>query len=601
MIEEPQVKIRIQRWIVFLVLAGALLLLASVPSFPQVSGFLGRMEPDGSFDSLTRPVFEKLVLLLRSLGGFQFTLAVLLALLRKYSLPRLVRLSQHTRPIHMGEDLQQLWHSIYSDPSDRTFLLAVALIALLAALVRLIQLRRPVDYDEAYTYVYFASRPLRYIVTDYSGPNNHIFHTILVRASTQMFGNSLATLRLPAFLAGVFLIPAGYLAGKSLYNRWSGLLAAAGLALWPMLVDYSVNARGYTLVCLFACLGIWLAAELTRRNNFTAWLLLACSCSLGMYSIPTFLYPFGVIFLYLFLSALAGDSGGITKIDFLWRWCLWGSATVLSTLLLYSPVLILGTGLNSIINNEFVQPIPLSLLREGVLSRFSKVWSEWMNGIPAWLIVITGVGFFLSILLHSRMTDRRIPLPLPALLWIALAILIQRVVPLARVWLFLLAFYLIWSAAGVVMAARLLTARIRIPAIVSPVAAGMLVISVLSVYISILNHPRTDQSDPGIDYSAATYLEAHLTDQDTVLAVAPGSIRVGYYLLQKDIPYSRFYDRARPVSISQGYILVIERSKYATPESILTFHHLEKEITPEEFTLVFKQKRMAIYRFENQP
>ena len=53
----------------------------------------------------------------------------------------------------------------------------------------------------------FASLPLVDIFTSYHLPNNHILHTLCVRAATNVLGDAEWSLRLPALLAGVLAVP----------------------------------------------------------------------------------------------------------------------------------------------------------------------------------------------------------------------------------------------------------------------------------------------------------------------------------------------------------------------------------------------------------
>jgi hypothetical protein len=575
---------------------AAVLLIVSLLSFDTVISMLSRLEADGRFDSLTRVEFSQLSVGLRLAALVLVILAGLIFAFRGRLLPAVLRLRALRSTRSIRADLAALGRSIYSGREDLIPTIGVLLVTTAALLVRLIQLQRAVGYDEAYTFIHFASRPVRYIITDYSGPNNHIFHSLLVHWATALFGNQLWTLRLPAYIAGVLTIPAGYLAAKSLYDRWTGLLAAVGLTLAPMLIDYSVNSRGYTLVCLFSCLGLWLAAEIHRRSSFTAWLLLCLTCVLGMYSIPTFLYPFGILFLWLFASALMGESGGLDRKAFLGRWFAWGMLSGLLTLILYLPVILLGTGWHSLAGNEFVQPVSWSQLGPSVLGRIPRVWEEWMLGVPRWIVLAGVIGFGASLLFHwYRKPGHRVPVALAAVLWIAAAIMIQRVVPLARVWMFLLAFYILWSAAGWVMLIRLAVGERKMPAWAPAVCMLALVIVCLIGCKADWDNPEFHQPDKGFDYGAARYIADHLTDQDAILAVSPGSIRVGYYLYQMGIPFSRLYDRARPGEVSRGYIVVIDKSKYPTPQSILEFHHLSDAFAAATPELVFEQKRMQVY------
>ena len=58
-------------------------------------------------------------------------------------------------------------------------------------------------FDEAFTFLRFASQPLLEGLTTYAEPNNHLFHTLLVHISTSLFGDQPWAIRLPALLAGV--------------------------------------------------------------------------------------------------------------------------------------------------------------------------------------------------------------------------------------------------------------------------------------------------------------------------------------------------------------------------------------------------------------
>ena len=121
--------------------------------------------------------------------------------------------------------------------------------------------------DEAMSFIEFASKPLALGVSYYPAPNNHLFHTVLEHLSFVIFGEHEWALRLPAFLAGVLLIPAAYITARIHYGRNSGLIAATLVAVSSTLILYSTNARGYTLVCLFFLLLLSAAGFLVKTNT----------------------------------------------------------------------------------------------------------------------------------------------------------------------------------------------------------------------------------------------------------------------------------------------------------------------------------------------
>jgi len=76
----------------------------------------------------------------------------------------------------------------------------------------------------------------------------------LAWAWTQLTGTGEAGLRSLSALAGVATVPVAYLLGAELRGRRAGLLAAALVAVNPMLLWYSQEARGYALLVLLTAL-----------------------------------------------------------------------------------------------------------------------------------------------------------------------------------------------------------------------------------------------------------------------------------------------------------------------------------------------------------
>lgn len=65
---------------------------------------------------------------------------------------------------------------------------------------------------------------------------------------------SLAAMRSISVVAGVLSVALMYALGRLAFGRWGGMLAAALLAIWSMHVDYSQEARAYSLLFLFTLL-----------------------------------------------------------------------------------------------------------------------------------------------------------------------------------------------------------------------------------------------------------------------------------------------------------------------------------------------------------
>ncbi|MGZ4208054.1 MAG: glycosyltransferase family 39 protein [Actinomycetota bacterium] len=173
-------------------------------------------------------------------------------------------------------------------------------ITLIGTLLRLHFLNRPMRWDESYSYIQFVSRPLSKALTDYSGPNNHLFYTLLAHTSIRLFGNHPWALRLPAFLAGTAAIPLTFVAFRRLYGDDAALLGSALVAGAGALVSYSTNARGYTIIVCCFMLVVWAATALLQddRPNWP-WVVLTLSGAVGTYTVPSMLLPFAIVILWV--------------------------------------------------------------------------------------------------------------------------------------------------------------------------------------------------------------------------------------------------------------------------------------------------------------
>lgn len=87
---------------------------------------------------------------------------------------------------------------------SRAHLILLCLVILAGICIRAIYLNQTMRYDEAYTYLQYASKSLFYaIAVDYE-PNNHWFHTLLVWLAVRLFGHSPAIIRLTRFRGWCF-------------------------------------------------------------------------------------------------------------------------------------------------------------------------------------------------------------------------------------------------------------------------------------------------------------------------------------------------------------------------------------------------------------
>jgi uncharacterized membrane protein len=177
-----------------------------------------------------------------------------------------------------------------------------------AVLIRWLFLSYPMRYDESYTVVAFAMRPWLNLISDYSLPNNHIFHTILVKLAMRWWGTAPWAVRMPALLHGILCIPAGYLLARQLYGRSAALLSAGLIAVTPMMIETSTNARGYSQYILYSLVLLSLAIYLLKEANLAGWVLFILIAAAGFYTVPFMLFPLGAICLWMIVSAMQGEA-----------------------------------------------------------------------------------------------------------------------------------------------------------------------------------------------------------------------------------------------------------------------------------------------------
>ena len=421
------------------------------------------------------------------------------------------------------------------ETDSRPFILALIGITVIAFLVRLVFLSQPIRLDEANTFLYFARSPLKFIITNYDAPNNHVLHTVFVYLVTNVLGNQPWIIRIPALIAGVLIVPATYLVAVQWYDHYSALLSAGLVASSSILIEYSTNARGYTLLCLISLILLALAFFLKQNKNNIGWLSFVLLASLGFYTIPIMLYPFGMIMVWLLISSLVKDVSPKYGNDF-WKYLLVaGGAVLLLTVLLYLPIF-LNSGVEAVIGNRFVNP------ENPDQFRIDHTLLVWSRDLPLLLIALLGVGVIISQVFHQRLTLQRISLMLAAVLWIVPLVWIQNVSPWPRVWLYQLPVVIIWASVGVIG----LLGKIkegdgfvlrgwRTPVFIMGVMIGTILLcwNVASSK-SILMSTETGAFREA--EKTALFLKDKLKPGDVVLSELPSNYPLQYYFLLHDVP-----------------------------------------------------------------
>ncbi len=322
------------------------------------------------------------------------------------------------------------------------------IIALIIGLViRMSFISGPVKSDEASTFLGYIESPNVLRLFLYDQTNNHIFHNILTKIFYTIFGYSLPVFRLVAFSSGILSIPLIYYICKEL--KQDGRFAAISLATFPLYIEYSVNARGYTLQTFILLLTLLIVIKnysLLDRNKNN---LIALFIALATLTIPTFIFVIPGIFIWLFsINYKKGESFGF-KAEFLRKFGNLFLKSFLFSILFYLPVLLLPGNLNNFRNLDNLTTIGVldffNLTIPYLLSNIKYYFINNNNILIPFYFIIFIMGYYLYFKNKNKIGLFLLP---SIILGIVLVFYTKLSFPGPRTWLFLPSIFIIVADNG---------------------------------------------------------------------------------------------------------------------------------------------------------
>jgi 4-amino-4-deoxy-L-arabinose transferase-like glycosyltransferase len=579
---------------------GFITLVFFLNPYPVIKAWVDSFVPDGSLESLTPALFSTTRLIFLPLGLVSLLASTVLLRSRHRSEKILADFSTSLKNfsaerVSETERLVAWMQGIFEGSSYQISLLVITATGIL---YRAMDLLKPVSHDEAYTFMAFASRGLWHVITDYHLPNNHVFHSVLVMISSTLLGSEPWAIRMPAFIAGTLLIPVTYMVARIFYDKQVALVSAAWVASAPVLIGYASNARGYSLVSLFTLLIIALGVYVKEKKSLVGWTIFVILAALGFYTLPTMLYPFGAMMTWMFLSVIfdqvSEDYREGSKVQFVLKYLVPVSAAVLFlVIVLYSPIF-WKSGIQSVVGNGFVAPMGWSEFIESIQVRVINTWKEWNTEVHPLgsILLIFGIGVSSLGAIIDKPT--RVPLGIPAFLWIGSVLVIQRVAPWPRVWIFLLPLVLTISAAGLLAAAKLIRTRISAgDGVVNIIFAGCLLVPLAASLATSLQDYSNSRAKPGNIEEAAIFLSDFIDPEDVILVTAPDAVTLRYYLKQYEVDgqqsaYQRDQEYRRA--------LVVVNQRYGqTLDSVLESRGSTAEIEIGLPNIVYQKGNILVY------
>src|SRR5450759_3642925 len=315
--------------------------------------------------------------------------------------------------------------------------------------LRMIFLFGTMGHDEAETFVLIAKRSLRDGISKYTFTKNHIFNKLLV------------------------------------------------------------NARGYTIQTLIFLLLLIVAQRIKRKNDLAAWAGFVCLGALGFFTVPTMMYFFGGVAIWLLISALRGDTPALPS-KLVLRLVLACVAVAILVLLLYTPALI-HSGITSQVTKpvtyhlhgvSFYRQVPIRMIGAVAFFTLSVMLSINRSGL-LWILMMTATatltvflayGFVVSVFRNRRLSKHRSNLALVLLVCSAVVVLAQGYFPPERVFIPFIPLYFGYASAGLYWAWSGFRSRYALPAprsVAYGLAVGLtLILAVVLVLAQVPWQPR---------------------------------------------------------------------------------------------------------------
>src|SRR3989344_1053943 len=187
----------------------------------------------------------------------------------------------------------------------------IFLILIVATILRLINLKQSLWLDEAINVNNAANLSFKSLILNYSLGDFHppLYHLIL-RSLILFFGQSEIAVRTPSVILGVTIVFVTYLLAKKLFDAKTALIAATLLAVAPLHIYYSQEARMYILAGAFTSLSVYFFISLVQKDTILSWVGFIASTTLMLYSdyLPYLMIPIYGLFLILNKKKIAKET-----------------------------------------------------------------------------------------------------------------------------------------------------------------------------------------------------------------------------------------------------------------------------------------------------
>jgi len=401
-------------------------------------------------------------------------------------------------------------------------LIFIAVVLLVGAGSRAYFLAAPMKWDESRTFDRAYGSFLYGL--EYDEPNNHVLNTLLERVSIATFGPNPLAGRLPAYLCGIAAIPLIFIASRAIMPGGCGYFAAAAVGIWPYLILYSANGRGYSLIVLLTVVLILIGSRVIDLPSRGGIALFAIASALGLFTIPSMLFMVAGAFAWIALVLLI--RGQSVKQILLIFFLPAGALTIAITAVLYTPVVLVSNGFQDIVDNRWVSPEAWNEFLGQLAPHLRLTMSTLASHLPlpalAVVVILAALGFYSA----ARRRNWTLFFLLPLTLGVSAALLLcEHRIPFPRTWIFMLPLIFLTADAGFSQILEW-----------SPSGGRSLFIGALYIAIPILpagfisSYPAQRYSEFPEAPVAAQFLKPILAEGDMIISSATAKDPTFFYL-----------------------------------------------------------------------
>ena len=413
-------------------------------------------------------------------------------------------------------------------PTEKIWITGAIITGLI---IRAYYVAAPMRADESATFYYFVQGPL-YKSFIYLEPNNHVLHTLFARFMVDVFGNNQFALRFPAFITGVLCIPLIFIANQRLNGRKSGYVSMMLMAIFPVILIFDTMARGYSLVNFFMLTGVIIGNSMINENTFSRTLMFALNSALGIFVMPTFLFPAFGLYLWVGILLLKQESDILRILrSFVIPSLI---MLVLFTFLLYTPVMLVTNNFDKLFSNSTIKPLQWKVFLHLTPNHLRHSLTFLFSDIKISLKILSGVIFISGVIWLSLKRKFKLLLLMSSFMIGAVILyLAKRSIPFPRTWIYLFPVMFMVADAGVSFLFFTQKKRFR------QIFQGMVFTFMIATGIFLINTDTVTNSHYTETFHeakpVAAFLSATIKNGDTLQMDHPVGFPVRYYLIQNKV------------------------------------------------------------------